>query len=210
MWAPILLLKSSTSYVRTYSRAIFHSLIINAANTWECYSHGTPRITPYHLFKRNDVFFPGPQIPGTFTLSVTGKPTDTNYLLIQVDQQQCSSGVAGSYCNKRAILKTKGHVVEVRHPLVFIDGDKYVGAPSGTVTVGDGVSITYKDKLRVVINHPNGYVEVTHYTPNITNVNIVATSGSLPTGGLCTKLPSVASDQFFLTCMQMINLTNSQ
>lgn len=147
-------------------------------------------------------------MPGTFTLSVSGQPSNINYLLIQVDQQQCSNNIPGSYCNKRAILKTQGHIVEVRFPQVFIDGDLYNGSASGTITVGNGVSVTFKDPLRAVVNHPQGYMEVTQYSANITNVAIVQISGELPHGGLCTKFPTATSaGQFFLQCLFLVNFS---
>jgi len=99
--------------------------------------------------------------------------------VIQADQQQCLPTVPGIYCNKRGIVKTQGHVVEVSFDTVTIDG--VVVPITGTYNVGNGVNVTKVGPNDYIVNYPNGNTRFTS-GPYYQNIYISATSGRQPTG----------------------------
>eukprot|EP00026_Physarum_polycephalum_P004751 Phypoly_transcript_04775.p1 GENE.Phypoly_transcript_04775~~Phypoly_transcript_04775.p1 ORF type:complete len:646 (+),score=95.14 Phypoly_transcript_04775:107-2044(+) len=158
--------------------------IQNPIISMQCSSVGDPHITPYPG-GRNDLYSPGSQQPGTYTLSKTGVVGDPDYLIVQADQQLCRPNVAGVYCNKRGILKTLGHVIEVAGDKVTIDG--VVTSVTGTLQVGNGVNVTKLGTNNYVISFPNGKVQfqtISYYG----EYYITLTHGPVPTGGVCTPI----------------------
>jgi len=168
----------------TYAPPAKATFIEPFTKPWQCSSVGDPHIIPYPN-GRNDLYSPGSQQPGTYTLSKTGVAGDPDYLIIQADQQLCRPNVAGVYCNKRIILKTLGHVVEIKGDTVTIDG--VVTSVTGTLQVGNGLNVTKLGTNNYVVTYPNGQVQyqtISYYG----EVYITATHGPLPTGGVCTPI----------------------
>jgi hypothetical protein len=99
--------------------------------------------------------------------------------VVQADQQQCLPNVPGIYCNKRGILKTLGHVIQVQGDTVTIDG--VVTPVTGTLQVGNGVNVTKLGTGNYVVSYPNGQTQfqtISYYM----NIYTTATGGRVPTG----------------------------
>lgn len=171
-----------------------------------CQSWGDPHISPFSV-GRIDLITPGSHQPGTYTLSRTGQKTDPDYLLIQADQQLCpKSNASNVYCNKRAVLKAEGHVIELNCDKVIING---VETPiSGTYLVGN-VSVTKQTRGGYLVNYPNGSTQ-TACPAGTMDITVMITGGQRPNGGVCTQFsgdPSLNTTlpfNFLLSCMYLL------
>jgi hypothetical protein len=100
-------------------------------------------------------------------------------LIIQADQQQCQPNVQGVYCNRRVVLQTLGHLVEVNGDTVTIDG--IFTSITGTLQVGSSLNVTKVGTKNYVVTYPNGQVQyqtISYYS----QIYVTATQGLIPTG----------------------------
>lgn len=171
-----------------------------------CQSFGDPHISPFSV-GRPDLIRPGSHQPGTYTLSRTGQKTYPNYLLIQADQQLCpKSNATGVYCNKRAVVKAEGHVIEIGCNKIVING---VEIPIFGTYHMDNVSITKKGRGEYLVDYPNGNTR-TACPAGTMDITVIITGGQKPNGGVCTQfsgdqsLNTTLSSNFFLSCTYLI------
>eukprot|EP00026_Physarum_polycephalum_P004961 Phypoly_transcript_04987.p1 GENE.Phypoly_transcript_04987~~Phypoly_transcript_04987.p1 ORF type:complete len:652 (-),score=88.56 Phypoly_transcript_04987:12-1967(-) len=180
---------SSNLFMTYFTPATQFTILDPITQPWQCSSVGDPHITPYPG-GRNDLYSPGAQQPGTFTLSKTGAPGDPDFLQIQADQQQCQASAPGIYCNKRGILKTLGHVIEVTSDTVTIDS--VVTPVTGTLPLGNGLNVTKLGTGNYVVSYPNGQTQFqtlpSVYKYFYMNIFVSVTAGCEPNGGLCTPI----------------------